>query len=141
LKEERDAKNRTHLHAEFIRLYDDFHERVKGERVPEPLWRKEVKAMESIREVFVPLTEKKIPEANDQNVLNSFEHFLKLLEKNLTPFDILNMKPRYLDSKLIDFITLVKNAYNGKATVSKPKSSITPTEQQLVNKFFAGVGS
>lgn len=140
LKDERDAKNRTHLHQEFIRLYDDFHEKLKGDKVPEALWRMEVKAMESIREVFIPLTEKKIPDATDQNILDSFQQFLDLLGTCIEPFDKKQMKPRYLNSKLIDFITLVKNAYNGKPNHSNNrKSTVTPNEQQLVDKHFVGL--
>lgn len=140
LKEERDAKNRTHLHQEFIQLYDEFHEKLQGDKVPDALWRMEVKAMESIREVFIPLTEKKIPNATDQNILDSFQQFLNLLATCIEPFDKKQMKPRYLNSKLIDFITLVKNAYNGKPNHSNNrKSTVTPNEQQLVDKHFVGL--
>ncbi len=137
LKEERNAKTRTHLHQDFIAILDNFQEKVKGQKIPASLWKMEAGAAEKIREVFVDLTEKKIPNATDQNILDSIELFLDILSKNLTPIDIQNMKPRYLYSKLIDFIPRVKNAHNGKAN-SKSKS-VTPSEQELVNKHFAGL--
>jgi len=135
-KQKLDAKNRTHLHTDFIEIYDKWHEGLKGERIPEVFWKQQVRAMQSIREKFIPLSEHKLPsigmEATDENIKQAFSTFLNNLKKSLTSNEVGRMTPRFLETHLLEFLEKVRNNHANRG------KGISNDQQQLVNKHFAG---
>lgn len=138
-KAKQDLKFRTHLHSEFIEIYDKWHEGLKGERIPDVFWKQHVRAMASIREKFIPLSEQKLPsigmEATDENITKGFATFLDNLKKSLTPHEVGKMTPRFLELNLLEFLEKVRNNH-----VNNNRKSINNSQQQLVNKYFTGAG-